>query len=118
MTLRDGVTLHAVKRPDTDPELSWADDPEHAEFASAYHRGDAWCVGVEVWLCVQGVRVVDDSVWGICDGVGQWDGSDVVAEYVCDFGNSMARGLPGLLRARLAALEVEAANVRALVEVA
>lgn len=117
VTLREGVTLHGVKRPDTDPDLSWADDPEHAEFLAAYNRDDAWCVGVEVWLCAHGVRVDHDSVWGICDGVGSWDGSIVVAEYVSEFGNSMVRGLPELLRARLAALEVEAANVRALVEV-
>ena len=118
VALRDGVTLHGVKRPDTDPDLSWADEPDFSEFKAAYRRDDAWCVGVEVWMCVHGVRVVDDSVWGICDGAGKWDGSDVVAEYVSEFGNSMVRGLSELLRARLDALEVEAANVRALLEVA
>ena len=117
VTLREGVTLHGIKRPDTDPDLSWADSPEHVEFREAYNRDDAWCVGVEVWICVHGHRVDHDSVWGICDGFGPWDGSSVVAEYVTEFGNSMVRGLPELLRARLAALEVEAGGVRALVEV-
>lgn len=114
VTLREGVTLHGVKRPDTDPDLSWADGPEHSEFLAACKRDSAWHVGVEVWLCVHGHRVDHDSVWGICDGVGQWDGSSVVAEYVSEFGGSMVRGLPELLRARLAALEAEAADVRAL----
>ncbi len=117
VVLQKGVTLHGIKRFDTDPDLSWADGAEHADFRAAYNRDDAWCVGVEVWICVHGHRVDHDSVWGICDGFGPWDGSSVVAEYVSEFGNSMVRGLPELLRARLAALEVEAGGVRALVEV-
>ena len=117
VTLREGVTLHGVKRLDTDPDLSWADGPEHSEFLAACNRYSAWHVGVEVWICVHGHRVDHDSVWGICDGVGQWDGSSTVADYVSEFGNVMVQKLPELLRARLVTLETETAEARALVEV-